>query len=176
MISEIVKTKVRVTNASIRDIYEFCATEVRKETSKNPYFSLLVYSNEILLRDVYQELMSKWYDEKTDPKFIEYISARDRIILKYADRTNNGEVVFDAPNQPKITEMKVEFEAAITELNVQYEETLKAHQDGQQKNSELLDEIQEIEIFNIKIELLPNDIPVRFVGYFAYSLIKELFA
>lgn len=175
MISEIMKTRVQVTNASIRDIYEYCATEVRKETSKNPYFSILVYSNEILLRGLYQEIMSKWYDENTDTKFQQYRIDRDKIILKFADRGNDGEVIYEAPNKPKITELAVEFENAINELNKQYEETLKANIDGNNNNNTLMTTVQEIELFNIKPELLPNDLPVRFVGYFASSVIKELF-
>lgn len=175
MISEIIKGTVQVTNGSIREIYEYCVNEMKKEKGQNSYFSILIYANEILLRPIYNEIMGKWYEEREDEKFLEYMGKRDEVILKYADRSNDGQIIYEAENRPRMTENSVEFEKAIATLNAEYEEVLKANIDGKNENIKLLNETQVIPIFNLKPEYLPDDLPIRIVGYFASNIIKELF-
>lgn len=175
MISEIIKSTVQVTNGSVREIYEFCVNELNQQNGKNPYFSLLVYSNELLLRPFYDDIMSKWYNEQQNEKFMEFMSKRDQLILKHADRTNDGKIVYKSENTPSITENVVEFETDMNKLNEEYAEMIKDHASKVEANNKLLGEIQNIPIFNLKPELLPSDLNPRMVGYFASNIIKELF-
>lgn len=175
MVSEIIRGNVTVPNGSIREIYEYCVNGLRAEQGQNPYFSLLLYSNEILLRPFYAEIMNKWYDEQQDQKFIEYLNKRDEVILKFADRGNDGQIIYEGENRPRITENSIEFDKALSALNAEYDEVLKANIERKNENTKLLEEAQTIPIFNLKPELMPDNLQPRMVGYFASNIIKELF-
>ncbi len=175
MSNVIQKGTVQLSNSSVREIYEYCSSELAKDKGRSAYFSLFVYAMELLIRPIYNEIMSKWYNERADKDFMEYIRQRDLLILKYADRNNDGTVVYLTENQPKITENIVEFENAMTELDEKNEVVLKKNSDGNAANAELMNEIRTISIFNLDIEHIPDDLPPHMIGYFASSSVKELF-
>lgn len=175
MSKAIYKGTVQLSNSSIREIYEYCVSELSKEKGKNAYFSMLVYANEILLRPVYNEIMSRWYNERNDKDFMEYIRQRDLLILKYADRNNDGTIIYESENRPKITENIVEFENALNELNDKNEEVIKNNSSGNEMNVSLMNEVRTITIFNLEESHIPDDLPPRMIGYFASNSIKELF-
>lgn len=176
MVNEIIKSSIQVTKRSVREIYEYCVNEMNKPEGKNTYFSLVVYANEILLKPYYDSVMENWYDERADEKFVEYQHKRDEIIIRNADRTNDGKIVYDAPNQPRITENAVEFENAINALNETYNEVLTEHTSRMNANNDLMNEVVTIPIFNLHPDYIPDDLSIQMVGYFASNVIKELFS
>lgn len=171
----IFKSFLQAPNSSLREIYEYCSSELAQQKGKNAMFSLLVYANELLLRPMYNELMSNWYNEREDKDFMEYVHKRDLLILKHADRGNDGNVIYEAENRPRITENIVEFEDALNELNEASKDIIKHHDDSLNRNEELMNFVRNIPLFNMDPSYLPTDLPPRFVGYFASNSIKELF-
>lgn len=156
---------VEIALFEIKKLYEFCTQNLdAKDPAYTAEFGLLIYNNAIMLGTPYAQLQQGIYKEQDDAEYLQYCQEMKKIIMKYIDRDDQGTPQFDENQQPKITEMSVEFEKESAQLESRYEELNKRMQEKDQKNYEFLKQKVKIHMCCINVESIPNGIPPSIVG------------
>lgn len=174
MTTAIKMNTVSMTGVSFKEFYEFCYKASESEQGINTTFSLCLIANEMLMRETYTKLTERLYSESNIPKMMEFHNKNSELILKYADRNNNGDIVYEENGAPKISEMIVEYNSAYEVISKEYEDVLNDRRLGIIKNDEIFAEPITTKIFNVAMEYIPENLSPRLVSYFASDVLINL--
>lgn len=167
--SLIKEKKVQMSQLEIKQYFEM----LNKYISGNGINADLTYAalkTIKALEPVYNEIANGLYNPDTDPKFAEYKQKVNELVIKYADRDEQGEIKLDANKQPTITEQIVEYQNDVKKLQEEFVETLKLVNGANDFNRNYLNQAREATIYTWdNIEEVPDEIP----GVFMLYMFKE---
>lgn len=145
--------------------------EFNQATAKdglNPAYSLMVFKNAEALVPYVMQINDDLYDERKEPQWNEFMTERNELFGKYGDRDEQGNLIIDDKTKnPKVTEMLVEFNAAIDELEKKYHEMLVRIQNKEKTNSDILVQETEVEVVTLELSEFPNAAKPFVVGLLA---------
>lgn len=163
--NNIVEKKVQLTQLEIKQYFEI----LNKYISGNGIDAELTYAALKTIKSlekVYQDIAAGMYNPDTDPKFAEYKQKANELVVKYADRDEQGEIKLDANKNPTITEQIVEYQNDMKKLQEQFAETLKLVGGANEFNRNYLNQAREVTIYTWQhIEQVPDEIPGVFMLY-----------
>jgi hypothetical protein len=169
--SSIVAKKVQMSQLEVKQYFEM----LNKYISGNGINASLTYAALKTIKSLekdYNEIMAGLYNPDTDPKFAEYKQRVDELVMKYADRDEQGELKLDSNKRPVITEQIVEYQNDIKKLQEEFVETLKLVNGANDFNRNFLNQGKEVTIYTWRIiEEVPDEIP----GVFMLYMFKEEF-
>lgn len=133
----------KVTKLSYNDfkiLYDYFSQAIKKEGYTKD-FSLLCIDNFIALSKMAMEVQ-KNIDEhfKPNEKVSEYNTKLNELIAKYADRTEEGKIIYDEKKRPVINEQFVEFDEEQKKLVEEYKDELKKYEEIQRGGNKFLAE------------------------------------
>lgn len=127
----------------------------------------MVYKNAEKLASAYAEIMNKIYNEAADTAFQDFKKKAEELIVKFADKDENGKIKRDINGQYIITEKLEEFKAADKKLVEDSKEILDARQIKMNETMKYLDLSNEYSLLTIKLTDFPNEAAPGIVGIFA---------
>lgn len=155
--------QVEIALFEIKELFEYSHKNLDAEKFPADW-GLLIYNNVMLLGTPYAQLSQGVYDEKNDPKYLEYCSKMKAIIMKYVDRDEQGNPVFDKNNQPVFTEMNVEFANETEKLDKEYTELNEKVLNKDAKNYAFLKQKAKVKICACDLCDIPTGVPPKIVG------------
>lgn len=163
--NNIVEKKVQLTQLEVKQYFEM----LNKYINGNGLNAELTYAALKTIKSLekdYQAIAAGMYNPDTDPKFAEYKQKVNDLVIKFADRDEQGEVKLDANRNPIITEQIVEYQKEIKTLQEQFAETLKLVGGANEFNRNYLNQAREVTIYTWQhIEQVPDEIPGVFMLY-----------
>lgn len=159
----IYEKQVEAALFEIKALFEYSHKNLDSEKFPASW-GLVIYNNVMLLGTPYAQLSQGVYDEKNDPKYLEYCSKMKAIVMKYVDRDEQGNPVFDKNNQPMITDMNVEFSNEAEKLDKDYAELNDKILHKDEKNYALLKQKAKIRICACDLADIPDGVPPKIVG------------
>lgn len=163
--NNILEKKVQMTQAEIKQYYEMLNKYI-SGNGINAEFTYAALKTIKSLNNDYQEILKGMYNPDTDPKFTEYKQKVNDIIIKYADRDEQGEIILDKNKNPVIKEQIVEYQNDFKKLQEEYAETLKLVNGANEFNNNFLAQAREVTIYTWQhIEQVPDEIPGVFMLY-----------
>lgn len=146
--------EVEVTLLEIKNLYEYFFAACR-QPGLSLEWSKVTVKNVKYLETPYKQISHGVYNEENDAKFYEFSEKYQKLIKKYADRDDQGNIVYEN-DEPIITEMIVEFDKEKTELETEYKDLLDKLKNKNDINNKFLKQKVKIKIIVPNIE---NDIP-----------------
>ena len=163
--NKIVEKKVQLTQLEIKQYFEI----LNKYISGNGLNAELTYAALKTIKSLekdYQAIAAGMYNPDADPKFAEYKQKANELVVKYADRDEQGELKLDANKNPTITEQIVEYQNEMKTLQEQFAETLKLVSGANDFNRNYLNQAREVTIYTWRlIDEVPDEIPCVFMLY-----------
>ena len=157
---------IRLKNGQVKGIYEYFVN-ILQQDGKNAVFSYMVYKNAEKLATAYNEIISKIYNEVADADFAKFKKAANDLVVKFADRDEQGNIKRDEKGQIVITEQIAEFREADEKLVAENKEKLDARQARINESVQYLELSDEYSLITIKLSDFPNDAAPGIVGIFA---------
>lgn len=136
-----------------------------QQEGKTAEFSYLIYKNAEILGEEYKNIVNLIYDESRDEKFQEFAKKNSDLIVKYADRDEQGNPIVENNNY-KITEQIAEFKQESEALQKEYEEVLKSRQQKIQESMQFLEMTSEYSLIVMPIAKFPDKTAPAIVGIF----------
>lgn len=127
----------------------------------------MVYKNAEKLATKYGEIISKIYNEATDADFAKFKKTASDLIVKFADRDEQGNIKRDENGQIVITEQIAEFKEADEKHIAENKKMLDARQAKINESMKYLEMTNEYSLLTIKLSDFPNDAAPGIVGIFA---------
>ena len=149
-----IEKEVEVTLLEIKNLYEYFFAAYRKPGLSLDW-SKVTIQNLKYLETPYNQISQGVYNEEKDPKFYEFNEKFQKLLKKYADRDDQGNIIYE-DNNPVITEMIVEFDKEKTELENNYKDFLDKLNNKNDINNKFLNQKVKIKIIVPDNE---NDIP-----------------
>lgn len=140
--------------------------QLLQQEGQSAEFSYLIYKNSEILSQVYADFSSKLYAERADAKFQEFLKKSEELVVKYADRDEQGNVQTDKEGKLVITEQIAEYKAENEKLIADYKDTLDARQQKIQESMQLLDLACDYRLFVMEIDKFPPKTMPAIVGLF----------
>lgn len=153
---------IEVALFEIKKAYEYFTSKM-DSTEFTSEFALLIYNNVIMLGQPYEQIRQGVYDEHNDAEYADYCEQMKKIVMQYIDRDEQGNPVWDG-QQPKITDMIVEYDKACKELDAKFDELNKRMMNKDKANYEFLKQKVKVKICSMDLEDIPNGIPPSIVG------------
>ena len=157
---------ITLKNGQVKGIYEYFITMLQQD-GKNAVFSYMVYKNAEKLATAYNEIIGKIYNEATDADFAKFKKNASDLVVKFADRDEQGNIKRDEKGQIIITEQIAEFKEADDKLVADNKEMLDARQARINESMKYLDLSNEYSLITIKLSDFPNEAAPGIVGIFA---------
>lgn len=155
--------QIEIALFEIRKAYEYFRDNL--ESDKFPAeFALLVYNNVVMLGTPYDQIKDAMYDEHRDAQYIDYCQRMKKIVMQYVDRDEQGNPIFDENQQPKVTEMAVEYDKACQKLDSEFTALNERMMKKDESNYNLLKQKTKIKICSMNLEDIPPGIPPSIVG------------
>lgn len=158
--------KITLTNAQVQHLYQIFNEKMLAE-GLSPLYSLFIYNNLNLLIPIYENITSRLFDERREPEFANLTSENNALVIKYADKDEQGNIVKDQNGNPKITENIVEFNNENTKLIQKYKSLYDKMQNKYEINAKILSETHEHELFTLNLSEFPDKTPPFIIGLFA---------
>lgn len=159
--------KKTLKNRDILALFNEFNTNIDKE-GLNPAYSLMLFKNADALFSTVKKINDELYDERREPEFNDFIIERNGLYEKYADRDEQGQIKIDEKtNIPVITEMIVEFNNGLNELQEKYKALIEKIQNKDNVNNEILQQTSEVEIITLAISEFPYQAKPFVVGLLA---------
>lgn len=155
--------EIELSLLEIKDLFEYFNKNMYSD-SFNPIWSLFIYNNHELLKTPYQQLIQGIYDEKNDPKYLEYCDRMKRIVMQCIDRDEQGNPKFDKNNKPIITEMNVEFNNEIDKLDEEYKSLNEKIKNKYEYNYKFLKQKVKMKICTCDFDEIPFGVPPAIIG------------
>lgn len=146
--------EVEVTLLEIKNLYEYFFAAYR-QPGLSLEWSKVTVKNVKYLETPYKQISQGVYNEENDAKFFEFSEKYQKLIKKYADRDDQGNIVYEN-DDPVITEMIIEFDKAKTELETEYKDLLDKLKNKNEINNKFLNQKVKIKIM---VPNLDSDIP-----------------
>lgn len=157
-----------LSNSQVKGAFEYFTNQLRLD-GKNATYSYMIYKNAERLTDTYKNIVRKLYNENTDEKFQKFRTDINELIRKYADRDDQGNIVFDNKGQPVITEQINEFKEENSKLMEKNNSILDERKKKIDESMQLLNQTSEYYLFTIELKDFPNDTLPGIVGLFAIA-------
>lgn len=151
------ETEIEVTLLDIKNLYEYFYTAYR-QPGLTYSWSLITCKNVKYLETPYNQISKGVYNEENDPKFYEFRTKYEKIVKQFADRDDQGTIIMEN-NQPKITELMVEFQKAKTELEKEYKDLLDKLNNKNTINDKFLNQKVKIKIMIPNNDDYPDAVP-----------------
>lgn len=169
--ANIYEKTVEVALFEIKKLFEYCHNNIDEERFPAKW-GLILYNNVLLLGTPYGQILQGVYDEKNDPKYMEYCSKMKAIIMKYVDRDEQGNPIFDENKQPVFTDMNVEFTNEQEKLDREYAELNDKIMKKEEKNYDFLKQKVKVKICACDLEEIPDGVPPAIVGIITKPEVK----
>lgn len=169
--AKVYEKKIEVALFEIQKMFEYCHQNI-DSTNFPATWGLIIYNNTLLLGTPYAQLMQGVYDEKNDPKYHEYCSKMKAVIMKYVDRDEQGNPIFDENKQPVFTDMNVEFTNEQEKLDKEYAELNDKIMKKDEANYNFLKQKVQVKICACDIEDIPDGVPPSIVGIITKPEVK----
>lgn len=151
------ETEIEVTLLDIKNLYEYFYTAYR-QPGLTYSWSMITCKNVKYLETPYNQISKGVYNEENDPKFYEFRTKYEKIVKQFADRDDQGTIIMEN-NQPKITELMVEFQKAKTELEKEYKDLLDKITNKNSINDKFLNQKVKIKIMIPNNDDYPDAVP-----------------
>jgi outer membrane protein OmpA-like peptidoglycan-associated protein len=151
------ETEIEVTLLDIKNLYEYFYTMYRQPGLTHDW-SLITCKNIKYLETPYNQISKGVYNEENDPKFYEFKEKYEKIVKKNADRDDQGTIIMEN-NQPKITELMVEFQKDKAELEKEYKDLLDKISNKNTINDKFLNQKVKIKIMIPNNDAYPDAVP-----------------
>lgn len=152
-----VEKEIEVSLGDIKLLYEYFVDQYKKDGITVTY-SKFVCKNLQMLVTPYQQIADGIYDESRDPKYHEYGGKFNALVKKYVDRDEQGNPII-VDNEPRITEMIVEFQKEQTELDNEYKDLIEKLNKKNEINNKFLSQRVKIKIYKLYENEMPNVVP-----------------
>lgn len=152
-----VEKEIEVSLGDIKLLYEYFVDQYKKDGITVTY-SKFICKNLQMLVTPYQQISDGIYDENRDPKYHEYGGKFNALVKKYVDRDEQGNPVI-VDNEPRITEMIVEFQKEQTELDNEYKDLIEKLDKKNEMNGKFLSQRVKIKIYKLDENEMPNVVP-----------------
>lgn len=152
-----VEKEIEVSLGDIKLLYEYFVDQYKKDGITVTY-SKFVCKNLQMLVTPYQQIADGIYDETRDPKYHEYGGKFNALVKKYVDRDEQGNPII-VDNEPRITEMIVEFQKEQTELDNEYKDLIEKLNKKNEINNKFLSQRVKIKIYKLYENEMPNVVP-----------------
>ena len=152
-----VEKEIEVSLGDIKLLYEYFVDQYKKDGITVTY-SKFVCKNLQMLVTPYQQIADGIYDESRDPKYHEYGGKFNALVKKYVDRDEQGNPII-VDNEPRITEMIVEFQKEQTELDDEYKDLIEKLNKKNEINNKFLSQRVKIKIYKLYENEMPNVVP-----------------
>ena len=152
-----VEKEIEVSLGDIKLLYEYFVDQYKKDGITVTY-SKFVCKNLQMLVTPYQQIADGIYDESRDPKYHEYGGKFNALVKKYVDRDEQGNPII-VDNEPRITEMIVEFQKEQTELDNEYKDLIEKLNKKIEINNKFLSQRVKIKIYKLYENEMPNVVP-----------------
>ncbi len=152
-----VEKEIEVSLGDIKLLYEYFVDQYKKDGITVTY-SKFVCKNLQMLVTPYQQIADGIYDESRDPKYHEYGGKFNALVKKYVDRDEQGNPII-VDNEPRITEMIVEFQKEQTELDNEYKDLIEKLNKKNEINNKFLSQRVKIKIYKLYENEIPNVVP-----------------
>ena len=163
-----IEKEVEVTLLEIKNLYEyFYAAYTQPGLSLE--WSKITCKNIKYLETPYNQISKGVYNEKNDSKFYEFSEKYEKLVRKYADRDDQGNIVYENED-PVINEMSVEFEKERDELEKEYKDLLDKINNKNDINNKFLTQKVKIKIMVPDTE---NDIPAQVPPFIVDIVIRK---
>lgn len=156
-------SKLRLTNYQIERILNEFNTKIFVPGISAKY-SYFIYKNTEFLAEPYNKLMNELYDERKEPNFQEMVDAQNKLIMKYADRDEQGNIIKDENNVPVINENIVEFNNENDKLIEKYKELFDKIKKKDEYNHEIRSKEDEYDLVTLDLSEFPDVTPPFIVG------------
>lgn len=164
--------EVEVTLLEIKNLYEYFFAAYR-QPGLSIEWSKVTVKNVKYLETPYKQISQGVYNEENDTKFYEFSEKYQKLIKKYADRDDQGNIVYEN-DEPIITEMIVEFDKAKTELETEYKDLLDKLHNKNEINNKFLNQKVKIKIMVPNIDSdIPGAVPPFVVDVVTRNTNKE---
>jgi len=169
--ANIYEKDIEVALFEIKALFEYSHKNL-EATNLPAKWGLVIYNNVLLLGTPYAQIAQGTYDEQNDPKYHEYCQKMKSIIMKYVDRDEQGNPVFDENKQPVITDMNVEFQNETEKLDREYAELNDKIMHKDEKNYDFLKQKVKVKICACDLEDIPDGVPPKIVGIITKPQVK----
>lgn len=149
--------EIEVTLLEIKNLYEyFYGAYNRPGLSVD--WSLLVAKNIKYLETPYKQISKGVYNEENDPKFYEFKDKYEKLVRKYADRDEQGNMIMEN-EEPRVTELIVEFNKEKDKLEQNYKNLLDKLNNKNTINNKFLQQKVKIKLNVLKKDNIPALVP-----------------
>lgn len=136
--------EIEIRLLDIKKIYEYFFTTYL-QPGLSFVWSKITIKNLKYLETPYNQISQGVYNEEKDPKFFEFKDKYEKLVRKFADRDDQGNIIMEN-NEPKITEMIVEFNKEKDVLEKEYKDMLDKLENKDTINKKFLDQKVKIKI------------------------------
>lgn len=167
-----IEKEVEVTLLEIKNLYEYFYAAYTKP-GLSLEWSKITCKNIKYLETPYNQISQGVYNEKNDSKFYEFSEKYQKLIKKYADRDDQGNIIYEN-DDPVIGEMIVEFEKDKESLENEYKDLLDKINSKKDINNKFLNQKVKIKIIVPNNEGdIPGAVPPFVVDVFTRNIKKE---
>lgn len=156
---------ITLKRGQVKSIYEYFMQLLQQE-GKNAEFSYMIYKNAESLSSEYANIVKSIYNENADSKYKEYIQKCQEILLKYADRDEQGNPIAAENGNIKVTEQIAEYKAEIDELYANNKNMLDERQQKIQESIQFLEVTSEYVLIVLPVDKFPDNTIPAIVGIF----------
>lgn len=156
---------ITLKRGQVKGIYEYFASQLQQE-GKTAEFSYLIYKNAETLAQEYANIVNTIYDESRDIKYKVFLQESQNLLIKYADRDEQGNPITTDNGGFKITEQIAEYKQ---ESQKHFDDNAAMLEEREQKIKEsvqFLDVPLEFSLIVMPIAKFPDKTAPVIVGIF----------
>lgn len=157
---------ITLKRSQVKGIYEYFANLLQQE-GKNAEFSYLIYKNAETLAQEYANIINTIYDENRDVAYKKFEQENKQLLIKYADRDEQGNPIRLENGTLKITEQIAEYEQEMKRLFDENKQMLEKRQQKIQESYKFLNVPVEFNLLVMPISHFPDTTAPVIVGTFA---------
>lgn len=156
-------SKVVLNNYHLKRLFEELNTKIFQD-GINQKYSYLIFKNVEYLAPIYKNLIEELYDEHKEPNYAEMVREQNDLVLKYADRDEQGNVIHDQNNNPILTENIVEFNAENEKFMAKYKDIFDKIATKQEVNQKILMKTGEYDLVTLDLNEFPVTVSPFIIG------------
>lgn len=156
---------ITLKRGQVKGIYEYFASQLQQE-GKTAEFSYLIYKNAETLAQEYANIVNTIYDENRDIKYKTFMQENQALLIKYADRDEQGNPITSENGGFKITEQIAEYKQ---ESQKQFDDNKAMLEEREQKIQESVQFLEvplEFSLLVMPITKFPDKTAPSIVGLF----------
>ena len=156
---------ITLKRGQVKGIYEYFASQLQQE-GKTAEFSYFIYKNAETLAQEYANIVNTIYDENRDIKYKTFMQESEALLIKYADRDEQGNPITTENGGFKITEQVAEYKQEAQKHYDDNKEMLDERQQKIQESVQFLEVPLEFSLIVMPITKFPDKTAPAIVGIF----------